>query len=100
MVELSRATIKVFTLDALADHATHEEFEAIAKQHNMNLFLLGCGGDFTGCTAYVCVGWLGTGVGLVACDGYFIGVDLRHYSPIVAWRIVCIVCRLAGVARG
>ena len=38
---IARYNQKVFTLDALADHATHEEFETIAQEHNFNLFVLG-----------------------------------------------------------
>ena len=38
---IARYNQKVFTLDALADHATHEEFENIAERHNVNLFVLG-----------------------------------------------------------
>ena len=46
----------------LADHATHEEFESIAKQHNLNLFLLGVAVTLLG--ALPTFVWVGSVLGL------------------------------------
>ena len=59
---IARYNQKVFTLDALADHATHEEFESIAKQHNLNLFLLGVAVTLLG--ALPTFVWVGSVLGL------------------------------------
>ena len=59
---IARYNQKVFTLDALADHATHEEFETIAQQHNLNLFLLGVAVTLLG--AFPTFVWIGSVLGL------------------------------------
>ena len=60
---IARYNQKVFTLDALADHATHEEFEIIAQRHNLNLFLLGVAVTLLG--AFPTFVWIGSVLGLV-----------------------------------
>ena len=60
---IARYNQKVFTLDALADHATHEEFETIAKRHNTNLFILGVVVTLLG--ALPTFVWVGSVVGVV-----------------------------------
>ena len=59
---IARYNQKVFTLDALADHATHEEFETIAERHNLNLFLLGVAVTLLG--ALPTFIWIGSVLGL------------------------------------
>ena len=60
---IARYNQKVFTFDALADHATHEEFAAIAEQHNFNLFVLGAVVTFLG--ALPTFVWVGSVIGAV-----------------------------------
>ena len=60
---IARYNQKVFTLDALADHATHEEFETIAQRHNTNLFILGVVVTLLG--ALPTFVWVGSVVGVV-----------------------------------
>ena len=60
---IARYNQKVFTLDALADHATHEEFEAITRTHNFNLFVLGAVVTVLG--ALPTFVWVGSVVGAV-----------------------------------
>ena len=60
---IARYNQEVFTLDALADHATHEEFEIIAQRHNLNLFLLGVAVTLLG--AFPTFVWIGSVLGLV-----------------------------------
>lgn len=60
---IARYNQKVFTFDALADHATHEEFIAIAERHNFNLFVLGAVVTFLG--ALPTFVWVGSVVGAV-----------------------------------
>ncbi len=60
---IARYNQKVFTLDALANHATHEEFEQIAAQHNWNLFVLGAVVTVLG--AFPTFVWVGSVVGAV-----------------------------------
>ena len=59
---IARYNQKVFTLDALADHATHEEFETIAERHNVNLFVLGVAVTLLG--ALPTFVWVGSVLGL------------------------------------
>lgn len=60
---VARYNQKIFTLDALADHATAEEFDTIAREHNLNLFMLGVAVTFLGALpAFI---WIGSFVGAV-----------------------------------
>ena len=59
---IARYNQKVFTLDALADHATHEEFKTIAERHNVNLFVLGVAVTLLG--ALPTFVWVGSVLGL------------------------------------
>ena len=59
---IARYNQKVFTLDALADHATHEEFETISERHNVNLFVLGVAVTLLG--ALPTFVWVGSALGL------------------------------------
>ena len=54
--------IRLLRIDALADHATHEEFETIAERHNMNLFVLGVAVTLLG--ALPTFVWVGSVLGL------------------------------------
>ena len=60
---IARYNQKVFTLDALADHATYEEFQIIEKERQRDLFILGVVVTLLGSLpAFV---WVGSLIGLM-----------------------------------
>ena len=60
---MARYNQKVFAFDALANHATPEEYERIGRVHNMNLFLLGVAVTLMGAVPTFI--WMGSVIGVV-----------------------------------
>jgi hypothetical protein len=60
---MARYNQKVFAFDALANHATPEEYERIGRGHNMNLFLLGVAVTLMGAVPTFI--WMGSVIGVV-----------------------------------
>lgn len=60
---IARYNQKIFTLDALADHANKQEFEQIAQSHRVNLFVLGVVVTLLG--AFPTFVWVGSVLGAI-----------------------------------
>jgi hypothetical protein len=60
---MARYNQKVFAFDALADHATRDEYEQIGNKHNMNLFFLGMAVTLMGAVPTFL--WMGSVIGVV-----------------------------------